>query len=370
MKKQTTFLLISLLMITTLTVVAGGNNLLPVGDNIYVQEKGLTMLAGGSRSEVYQRINKRQKSYYKITGHHKGWAYTIKKVNIKGDEIDGKEYQISTKMFGKGMHLLVLDELINTINTTVEKSTLAPALDHCPSCEHPTKVKAKVSSGKKIKPENFRISDRAIRMIQVFEGCIRCGYSDVKQFSIGYGTRLSGNYNMARDQELVANTRCLELRKGRACTAKKKSSKYDVLTYHCQCASGGKAAKKADALMRAHFKNTGILKFIKQEIKIPLEQHQVDVLASWYYNFGKRKYKPNDSKSPSFSHYLNQGNLVEGAKRMSWWRKSGGKAVDGLIVRRAKEHYIFMNGGEIGDVPFQTKSRAIDYYYRHSKLKR
>jgi GH24 family phage-related lysozyme (muramidase) len=371
--------LISPISMTILILLIGTHSLcevsaaelLPIGDAIYLQTKGFDLVSDSSGDQSYRKVDKGEKSYYKIVGHHRGWAYHLKRVNGSGEEIDSEIYWIGAEVFGKGTRPAAIDDLIRNLNQVATRSTVAPKKKHCSMCEQQKLQQqkghqAKQSAAGLIEPAKFQASDRAIKMIQEFEGCIRCGYLDVKQYSIGYGTHLKGNWSLSGDEERVANNQCLALRKGRACTANKKAG-FDRLRMGCLCKSKG-GRKKAGKMMRDHLKNTRLIEFMRREIKVPLKQHQVDVLVSWYYNFGKRAYDPQDPEAPTFSHYINAGDMAEGAKRMSWWRKSAGKVNKGLMMRRAMEHHMFIHGKPLA-APRGSK-QMLDYYYKVSGAKR
>ena len=75
---------------------------------------------------------------------------------------------------------------------------------------------------------------------------------------------------------------------------------------------------------------------INRLVKVPLNQNQFDALASFTYNLGEG----NLSKSTLLKK-LNAKDYKGAAAEFPKWNKAGGKVMQGLVNRRAKERKLF-----------------------------
>ena len=75
---------------------------------------------------------------------------------------------------------------------------------------------------------------------------------------------------------------------------------------------------------------------VNRYVKIPIEQHQYDMLVSFVYNVGQGAFKKS-----TLLKIINLGPASDQFKR---WIYAGGAPVQGLINRRDDESYIFENG--------------------------
>lgn len=96
---------------------------------------------------------------------------------------------------------------------------------------------------------------------------------------------------------------------------------------------------KADV---ARFENA-----VNKNVKVALNQNQFDALVSFTYNCGEGALKRS-----TLLQLLNQGKYGEAAEQFDLWNKSGGKVLNGLVKRRAKEKALFLT-----DLP-QVKTEA------------
>ena len=72
---------------------------------------------------------------------------------------------------------------------------------------------------------------------------------------------------------------------------------------------------------------------IKQCVKVPLYQHEYDALVGFSYNVGS-----NAFCSSTLVKLLNQMRYSEACDQILRWNRAGGKVVQGLTIRREKEH--------------------------------
>lgn len=76
--------------------------------------------------------------------------------------------------------------------------------------------------------------------------------------------------------------------------------------------------------------------FITKKVKVDLTENQFSALVSLVYNIGSG----NFSKSTLLKK-LNAGDYEEASEQFLVWRKSRGKVLRGLEIRRAKEKELF-----------------------------
>jgi len=76
--------------------------------------------------------------------------------------------------------------------------------------------------------------------------------------------------------------------------------------------------------------------YIKQLVKVPLEQNQFDALVSWVFNLG-----PANLKASTMLKFLNAGDYHLIPSQIKRWNKAGGKVLEGLIRRREAESLLF-----------------------------
>ncbi|UPO88349.1 glycoside hydrolase family protein [Niallia sp. Man26] len=78
---------------------------------------------------------------------------------------------------------------------------------------------------------------------------------------------------------------------------------------------------------------------VNSNVKVALNQNQFDALVSFTYNCGEGALKRS-----TLLELLNQGKYIEAADQFDLWNKSGGKVLNGLVKRRAKEKALFLTG--------------------------
>ena len=76
--------------------------------------------------------------------------------------------------------------------------------------------------------------------------------------------------------------------------------------------------------------------YIKDLVKVPLDQSQFDALCSWVYNLG-----PSNLKSSTLLKKLNAGEYKDVPEQIKRWNKAGGKVLEGLVRRRNAESLLF-----------------------------
>ena len=76
--------------------------------------------------------------------------------------------------------------------------------------------------------------------------------------------------------------------------------------------------------------------YIKDLVKVPLDQSQFDALCSWVYNLG-----PSNLKSSTLLKKLNAGEYKDVPEQIKRWNKAGGKVLEGLVRRRNAEALLF-----------------------------
>ena len=79
---------------------------------------------------------------------------------------------------------------------------------------------------------------------------------------------------------------------------------------------------------------------IQKGVAIPLEQNQVDALASFIYNVGAGNFFRS-----TLIKRLNEGDFQAAADELLKWDHAGGKVMAGLTRRRVAERKMFL--GEV-----------------------
>lgn len=80
-----------------------------------------------------------------------------------------------------------------------------------------------------------------------------------------------------------------------------------------------------------------VIETIEKHVKVTLTQAQYDALASLIYNIGTTQFVKS-----TLLKCLNQGNYQATAEQFDVWIYAGGKQVQGLINRRAREKALFL----------------------------
>lgn len=76
---------------------------------------------------------------------------------------------------------------------------------------------------------------------------------------------------------------------------------------------------------------------VNDAVRVPLTQNQFDALVSLTYNIGTTAFK-----SSTLVKRLNEENYKNAADQFDVWINAGGKRMQGLINRRAKEKALFL----------------------------
>lgn len=148
-------------------------------------------------------------------------------------------------------------------------------------------------------PEAMLISAKGVDLICEFEGKRLSAYDDgVGIWTIGFGTIKYPN-----------GTR---VKKGDTCTLEqaKEYMRHDLI----------------------EFEHT-----VNGSVKVSLTQNQFDALVSLAYNIGS-----NAFKSSTLVKKLNAGDYQGAADQFNVWVNAGGKRMQGLVNRRAKEKELFL----------------------------
>lgn len=74
-------------------------------------------------------------------------------------------------------------------------------------------------------------------------------------------------------------------------------------------------------------------------VKVLLEQHQFDALASWTFNLGG-----GALAGSTMLKCLNAKQFDQAADEMLKWNKAGGRVIPGLVKRRIAERMLFLTG--------------------------
>ncbi len=78
---------------------------------------------------------------------------------------------------------------------------------------------------------------------------------------------------------------------------------------------------------------------VREAVLVPLNQNQFDALVSLAYNIGTNAFKKS-----TLVKRLNEGNYQSAANQFDVWVNAGGKRMEGLVNRRAREKALFMKG--------------------------
>ena len=143
----------------------------------------------------------------------------------------------------------------------------------------------------------MKISANGINLICGFEGLELKAYDDgVGVWTIGYGTTVING---------------VKVKKGDICTIEQAKS------YMAQ------DLKKFESA-------------VDTSVKVPLNQNQFDALVSLTYNIGTGAFKDS-----TLLKKLNAKDYKGAAAQFDRWNKGGGKVMQGLVNRRAKERKLF-----------------------------
>ena len=151
-----------------------------------------------------------------------------------------------------------------------------------------------------IATDEMHISPSGIDLICNFEGKRLAAYDDgVGVWTIGFGTTVYPNG--------------IKVKKGDTCTE-----------------------AQAKAYMAHDLKK--FESAVNNEVKIPLNQNQFDALVSLAYNIGTNAF----SKS-TLVKKLNANDIRGAADQFDVWVNAGGKRMQGLVNRRAREKALFIS---------------------------
>ena len=76
---------------------------------------------------------------------------------------------------------------------------------------------------------------------------------------------------------------------------------------------------------------------VNNAVTVPLNQNQFDALVSLTYNIG-----PSAFSKSTLVKKLNAGDIRGAAEQFDVWVNAGGKRMQGLVNRRAKENEVFL----------------------------
>lgn len=147
--------------------------------------------------------------------------------------------------------------------------------------------------------DEMHVSPSGIDLICDFEGKRLVAYDDgVGVWTIGFGTTIYPNG--------------IKVKKGDVCTE-----------------------AQAKAYMAHDLKKFELA--VSNVVTVPLSQNQFDALVSLAYNIGT-----NAFKNSTLVKKLNAGDIRGAANQFDVWVKAGGKRMQGLVNRRAKEKALFL----------------------------
>ena len=142
-------------------------------------------------------------------------------------------------------------------------------------------------------------SQNGINLISSFEGCeLKAYLCPAKVWTIGFGTTVYPNG--------------VKVKKGDSCTLDQ--------------------AKQFKAHDLKNFE-----KAVNNLVKVQLTQNQFDALVSFTYNIGAGAFEKS-----TLLKKLNAGDYQGVADQFTVWNKGGGKVLQGLVNRRAKERELFL----------------------------
>lgn len=147
--------------------------------------------------------------------------------------------------------------------------------------------------------DEMHVSPSGIDLICNFEGKRLMAYDDgVGVWTIGFGTTIYPNG--------------IKVKKGDVCTE-----------------------AQAKAYMAYDLKKFELA--VNNTVNVSLNQNQFDALVSLAYNIGT-----NAFKNSTLVKKLNAGDIRGAANQFDVWVKAGGKRMQGLVNRRAKEKALFL----------------------------
>lgn len=147
--------------------------------------------------------------------------------------------------------------------------------------------------------DEMHVSPSGIDLICNFEGKRLVAYDDgVGVWTIGFGTTIYPNG--------------IKVKKGDVCTE-----------------------AQAKAYMAHDLKKFELA--VSNVVTVPLSQNQFDALVSLAYNIGT-----NAFKNSTLVKKLNAGDIRGAANQFDVWVNAGGKRMQGLVNRRAKEKALFL----------------------------
>ncbi len=76
---------------------------------------------------------------------------------------------------------------------------------------------------------------------------------------------------------------------------------------------------------------------VREAVLVPLNQNQFDALVSLAYNIGANAFKKS-----TLVKRLNEGHYQSAANQFDVWVNAGGKRMEGLVKRRAREKALFL----------------------------
>jgi lysozyme len=98
----------------------------------------------------------------------------------------------------------------------------------------------------------------------------------------------------------------------------------------------GITEQQADELLRSDVRAKAE-HYIRIAVKVELEQHEFDALASFTYNLGGRAFL-----SSTLLRKVNAGDKSGAALEFARWIHAGGRKVEGLVTRRDREAQMFL----------------------------
>lgn len=147
--------------------------------------------------------------------------------------------------------------------------------------------------------DQMSVSSFGVNLICSFEGKRLAAYDDgVGVWTIGFGTTIYPNG--------------IKVKKGDTCTE-----------------------AQAKAYMAHDLKKFELA--VSGAVTVPLSQNQFDALVSLAYNIGT-----NAFKNSTLVKKLNDGDLKGAVNQFDVWVNAGGKRMQGLVNRRAKEKVLFL----------------------------
>lgn len=94
---------------------------------------------------------------------------------------------------------------------------------------------------------------------------------------------------------------------------------------------------------------------VMKHVKVPLNQNEFDALVSFAYNCGEGAL----AKSTLLKK-LNAEKRTEAAKQFASWSRGGGRVLNGLVARRAREAALFLKPVEKPQEPYMPQAVAAE----------